>query len=154
MARNDIYGGLKNALEKGASMEQAIQSFINAGYNDIEVREAANMISPGVLTSNVQTPTQAQVPTQTQKMEPQRIPKKGAQKALALAARTQDPVAYPPLGNQTQSQQPPKKQQYVKPKEGAGKIVFLLAVLIILIGLLAVAIIFRNNIIDYLSSLF
>lgn len=46
--REDIVAGLRNALEHGASLEQAVQSFINAGYNAIEVRQAAQTLSAGV----------------------------------------------------------------------------------------------------------
>jgi len=43
--KGEIYAGLKNALERGSSLEEAIQTFINAGYNPREVREAGKMIS-------------------------------------------------------------------------------------------------------------
>lgn len=42
---NEIYYGLKNALERGDSLESAVQSFINAGYNPMEVRRAGKMLS-------------------------------------------------------------------------------------------------------------
>lgn len=45
--RDDIYGGLRNALEHGTSLEQAIKSFTNAGYPEIEVREAAKALEGG-----------------------------------------------------------------------------------------------------------
>ncbi len=41
----EISGGLRNALERGASLEEAVQSFIKAGYNPIEVRQAAQSLS-------------------------------------------------------------------------------------------------------------
>jgi hypothetical protein len=44
--RRDIYGGLKNAVERGEPIEKAIQSFLNAGYSDVEVREAADQLTP------------------------------------------------------------------------------------------------------------
>lgn len=37
----DIAGGLKNALDHGSTLEQAVQSFINAGYSTQEVQEAS-----------------------------------------------------------------------------------------------------------------
>ena len=42
---DEIYYGLKNALERGQTLGAAVQSFINAGYNPAEVREAEKMIS-------------------------------------------------------------------------------------------------------------
>lgn len=48
--REEIESGMRNALERGDTLEQAIDSFINAGYNPVEVREAANNISLGAST--------------------------------------------------------------------------------------------------------
>ncbi|MDP3881779.1 MAG: hypothetical protein Q8Q31_02780 [Nanoarchaeota archaeon] len=45
--RDEIWAGLKNALERGQPLEQAVQSFINAGYNANEVKEAARSIGEG-----------------------------------------------------------------------------------------------------------
>ena len=47
MPREEIIGGLKNALERGDSLEKAVQSFVNSGYNPQEVRTAANDLSHG-----------------------------------------------------------------------------------------------------------
>jgi len=47
--RKDIYGGLKNALEKGEPLEKAIRSFINAGYPELEVKEAAKSLEMGAM---------------------------------------------------------------------------------------------------------
>ncbi len=49
--REDIAGGLKNALDKGENLEKAIRSFINAGYSEKEVRDAASYASEGTLES-------------------------------------------------------------------------------------------------------
>lgn len=46
--KEDILAGLRNALERGQSLESASQSFINAGYNPRDVQEAASSISQGV----------------------------------------------------------------------------------------------------------
>lgn len=44
---DEIVGGIRNALERGNSIEEAVQSFIDAGYNPDEVRESAEMIAKG-----------------------------------------------------------------------------------------------------------
>jgi len=46
--KDEIQAGLKNAIERGSTIEEAVQSFTNAGYNPVEVKEAANNISQGV----------------------------------------------------------------------------------------------------------
>jgi hypothetical protein len=45
--REEVEAGLRNAVERGDNLEDAVNSFINAGYNPVEVREAANNISSG-----------------------------------------------------------------------------------------------------------
>ena len=44
---DEIHAGIKNAIERGSSLEEAVQSFISAGYNPVEVKEAANSIGSG-----------------------------------------------------------------------------------------------------------
>ncbi|MBI2047158.1 hypothetical protein HYT26_03280 [Candidatus Pacearchaeota archaeon] len=41
MARQDIVSGLRNAVERGYSIDVAISSFVNSGYKKEEVAEAA-----------------------------------------------------------------------------------------------------------------
>src|SRR3989339_978154 len=44
---DELVAGIKNAMERGYSAEQAAQSFTNAGYNPAEVREAVNVLTRG-----------------------------------------------------------------------------------------------------------
>lgn len=53
--KEEIIGGLKNALERGSSLDSAAQSFINAGYNPSDVNEAARALSQGA-SSIITTP--------------------------------------------------------------------------------------------------
>lgn len=46
--KDEIAAGLRNALEREQSLEQATQSFVNAGYNPHEVAAAADFVSQGV----------------------------------------------------------------------------------------------------------
>ena len=48
--REDIVAGLKNAMQRGESLEKAVQSFINAGYNPMEVKQAAESIYEGAIS--------------------------------------------------------------------------------------------------------
>lgn len=43
--RDEIQAGLRNAVERGDTLEEAIQSFIGAGYNPVEVKEAAKSVN-------------------------------------------------------------------------------------------------------------
>ena len=44
---DEIFYGLKNALERGSSLRDAVDSFVNAGYNPQEVYKAAEILSNG-----------------------------------------------------------------------------------------------------------
>ncbi len=43
----EILSGLKNAKERGFSLEESAQTFINAGYDASEVREAQALLAKG-----------------------------------------------------------------------------------------------------------
>ena len=45
--KEEILSGLKNAIERGSSLESAMRSFINAGYSEVDVKDAAGLISAG-----------------------------------------------------------------------------------------------------------
>ncbi|MDO8459719.1 MAG: hypothetical protein Q7S74_01285 [Nanoarchaeota archaeon] len=45
--RDEIVAGIKNAVDRGSSVEEAAQSFVNAGYNPQEVLEATQFILGG-----------------------------------------------------------------------------------------------------------
>lgn len=45
--KEEIISGIRNAMERGSSLEQAMQSFVNAGYNPEDVKAAGNGISEG-----------------------------------------------------------------------------------------------------------
>ena len=46
--KEEIISGIKNAMQRGSSYESAVQSFINAGYSEGDVREAGKSLSGGV----------------------------------------------------------------------------------------------------------
>jgi hypothetical protein len=50
--KEELLAGMKNALARGFPLEKVAQSFINAGYTQAEVREAAQQITgvSGVIT--------------------------------------------------------------------------------------------------------
>lgn len=63
--KDDIAAGMRNALARGFSLEQAVQSFLNAGYNPNEVKEAQMAVTGGV--SNVVYPEASTKPALTKK---------------------------------------------------------------------------------------
>lgn len=82
MNKEDIVFGLRNAVERGFSLQSAVQSFLNAGYNPGEVNDAAREINMGVLgrmeqqktISMPKTSTSLDIPSPTQDTTIQRLP--------------------------------------------------------------------------------
>ncbi len=53
MVREDILGGLKAALERGHSLQSAVETFLNAGYDPREINEALAVLhSSGMVSSS------------------------------------------------------------------------------------------------------
>ena len=59
----NLVGGLKNALERGETLEKAKQSFINAGYKPEEVSMAAQKV-PAVIPK-IDKPTNSSIKIKT-----------------------------------------------------------------------------------------
>ncbi len=125
MVREDIVAGLKNAVERGEGIETAKQSFISAGYPREEVEEASNLIQSG---------------------------------SALIIGRGEN---FPPLKIQQQVQ-PAETQQTEMPKEEKPlpnklkrnfKIILLVIILLFLVGILMATILFKNEIISFLSGL-
>ncbi len=86
MVRDDIVAGLKNGLERGASIEAAKQSLLNAGYSAEEVQEGVDVLSSDSVlamqqpfrtpTASVQ-PSRSNPPNKMQPQNPQASVKKG-----------------------------------------------------------------------------
>ncbi|MGC9309565.1 MAG: hypothetical protein ACP5D2_02620 [Candidatus Nanoarchaeia archaeon] len=82
---NDLIGGIRNALERGSNLQQAKQTFLNAGYTQQEVEQAASYFpqsqqpaqQPASQTSQPSTQPQPQQP-QTKKLPQQEQAKPGA----------------------------------------------------------------------------
>lgn len=74
--REDIYGGLKNAIERGVPLEIAIRSFVNAGYKEADVRAVARDIQTSVFPiAPTPVPRPAAMPTTpVAQRQPQIIP--------------------------------------------------------------------------------
>ena len=116
--KEDIIGGLKNAMDRGYTLDAAIQSFINAGYSVNEVKEAASNLSTGALSI-------------LQPSSPQLIQDKAIQEI--------------------------NPEYHANPLESNKmnwKIFLLIVLLIVILGLGALLLIFKENAIEFLSNLF
>ena len=136
--QDEIVAGLKNALERGSSMERAIQSFINAGYNPATVREAAQFLSMGASAIVLSPqPKHSQQPQQSQQ--------------YPIENKLEDPYAgNPPIQNTMQSQF--FYQQ--KPKESVARLVLVIILIILLVAILGgivATFLFEDKILSWLK---
>jgi len=71
MVNQEIIGGLKNALDRGESLEKAAQSFVNAGYNPNEIKEAVSQLSRNATNIISQSEKSKEIsPQQNQQSKP------------------------------------------------------------------------------------
>ncbi len=119
---DDIIGGLKNAIEKGDTLEQAKQSFFNAGYSHDDVEEAARSLHSD--SSLVQ--------------EPESKPQGPEPKPLTAAPKE---VIKKPV------ETPPEETQVKEKSSGKWKLIVLISVLVALIILFIFILIFKDKII-------
>lgn len=169
MVREDILGGLRSALNRGESIKQAALSFLNAGYKQEEIDEAARTLE----AERVQQPVQ-QLPTQPgQVQQPQPQPTtqvqqpKVVQKVSAYGQPAQptpiQPVQPPPVQQPQQPIQQPIPPVSVlqrvsaygqvpeKPK-GKAVVFILVALLLILVGALVTVFFFKEEIMGLFNS--
>jgi hypothetical protein len=98
MVRQDIVAGLKNALERGISIESAKNSLLSAGYSMEDVEEASNFISAGSALS----------------VQPQFVKERVDYVQPSKPANQQSPQVQQPV---QQFQQPQPVQQFQQPQQ-------------------------------------
>ncbi len=165
--REDIVAGLKNALEREIPLEKAIQSFINAGYNPVEVKQAAESMTDGATaTINHESEDAPLLPpvkrqsnnpfinAREMQARPQfqtTIPRAqiGGQSSGGVSIPTQSVQTYAPQSPM------PKKLNEFKPmkyreysRSNTPLIVILIIILLLLIGGLIYLIFFGQKLID------
>jgi len=104
--REEIVAGLQNAVARGQTLEQAAQSFINAGYNPQEVKAAYQMLSSGATSvfTNANSPPGQGI--QIQQNNRQAIGNYGPPKQYPAQSQA-TPQQVPPLMQQTVPTAPP-----------------------------------------------
>ncbi len=134
--REDIIAALKNALERGESLEKAMQSLINAGYNPIEVRQAAESLSQGamsIVNPEIERVRQLPVPPRPQLM-PEQMPRQLQPVMQASYKRLNEIRPVPEV-----------KREH---KKRAALIIILIFILLLLIGGLIFMIFYGQEFLD------
>lgn len=128
MEKAEITAGIKNAISRGYSLEQAKQSFLNAGYNAEDVEDSVKILTllkPGMNVPFVNYTAQPSInpqPTQSQ---------------LQVGMKSL-----------------PVMPQIEHKKSGIKVIIVILAIiLILLVGVLVASIFFKERVIEFLEQL-
>ena len=121
--KDEVTAGLKNAIERGESIERATQSFINAGYNPVEVKQAADSLTRGGIS--ITNATKFNLPKPKENPEP--------------------PTSNPQIA------QPPTTPQKKKTSKKTWILILIVTLLFITLGTLA-AIFFWEDILYYLTG--
>lgn len=138
MEKPEITSGIKQAIEKGYSLEQAKASFVNAGYNRYDVEDSAKSFS-GVIS---RIPQQAVQPKPQIQSQPPSLPQSQSQPQLKPQIQTQVQE------NKLQSQQSIKKILFII------FIILLSAILVTLLAGLAGLIFSPDSTKDFFTKIF
>ncbi len=178
MVNEEILTSLRNAIERGASLQDALNLAIKSGYNPKDVQEASMFLGGGVLTrfqpkpkEQLILPAQKNVFGKPKIIFPaQKIPETQQQYQPIKQSISQDSNAI--KENITQRtflskdnidlktpiiQKQDNNQMTVnaikKPSKNSFKEIFLLIILILLVGILIATFLFKDYIIAFFSQL-
>jgi len=140
MIKEEIVSGLKQAIERGYSLEQAKQSFVNAGYNNRDISDSASSLG-GIITSN---PEISNIPQISQMSSVPNI--------LPPEISSTPPQQTPP----ELSQIPPQPTQLPQETQTKSKtlVIILIVILILIVLGLAALFLFKDQILGLLNSIF
>jgi hypothetical protein len=134
--REEIIGGIRNAMERGASMDDAIQSFINAGYNLNDVEEVKNYLLESGATTMI-------YPIKVAEEQPE---------------KKEDNKTVSPITGQPEEEIRKLVQTTSTIKNGGPKkkvlIIFIISLLLMILGAIILIILFREEIISFVTKLF
>ena len=178
MVNYEILGGLKAALERGQSLKSSMNSFLNSGYSQAEVEEAARALaepshfeqkSPETITAPVPPKIPAEVsympkkqffkkliPEKKQIIQQPLTPVYRERPMQELPEQIQEPIyEEAPRMIQRPMQRIPRVSYYEE-KSSTDRllIIVLVSFLVFLIGVLILLFAFRKDLINFFSSLF
>jgi len=126
MVNEEILGGLKNSIARGETIQQAVLTFVNAGYLKKDVDEAVEMLNANEITQP--------------KVSDEIVKEKPSIKSEPKSIQTEQKV----------SNYGEEKKTIGK----SYKIILLVCLLILVLGILASIFIFKDQVMSVLSNLF
>jgi transcriptional regulator of heat shock response len=148
MVNEDIIGGLRSALTRGYSLDEAVLSFLNAGYKQKEIEEASQILQSQITGTDISAQ-----PIWTLEEEGE----------IKHQPELEYPIKEKPVILQKQFSNVPPKQVVTKgvaayTNQNTSRIttitIILAILLVVLLGILGLMYLFRTQIIDFFNSLF
>ena len=160
MVREDIFGMLKIALQRGKNFQQTVQSLINSGYPKNEIDEAVQAINTYGFQQPVRQPALPQRPIPPPK---QPAPPGQTEQIVSSYPYPQFQQPFPSQFYQPQPffpQQFPQSPQIVsnyeqnaKPQKGKIVIIIMVAMLVVLLGILVAVFLFKPELTNFINNL-
>lgn len=149
--KDEIQAGLKNAIERGSSLEEAVQSFIAAGYNPVEVKEAANSINSGA--TSVITPKRDAIPVPSPSQQPMQMQQQEPQSFQSDSSSLSDLNSHELL-QQAQPISQQAKPLEIQEKSKKQKVTAMIVIILILLVAGLLALFFNKQILDLFKGAF
>ena len=158
LSKDEIVAGIRNAIERGSSVEDAVQSFINAGYNPNEVEEAASAIAPGSISIIEDNSANYSGSSKDNKNKAQSNPSPSFSNQLVQQKKSEGKTvmleSQAMQANAMDKRQEVQKQQPVQEnKKGKGLTIALIIILVLLVGAIILSLIFKDQVIFLFNKL-
>jgi len=162
MVNEEIFAGLKVALFRGETLQQAMMASYNAGYKKEEIEEAARalqmqqfqQIQPHPTAQPQQITQPIQQPVKPRQIEPKEQPRKLFKKSVKIPKIRKFRKT---IVKQKPERVAQKVSSYQKPAKKPERILMtfvLIFILLVLLGVLAAVFFFKTDLIDFFNSLF
>ncbi|VVB83960.1 Uncharacterised protein [uncultured archaeon] len=159
MINEEILGGLKSALERGEPLKKAMITMLNSGYQREEIEEAARAMNGVNIQPQPQLLIKQPAPVVSalvKQLNP--IVSSPIKQIPATPQINQQPMQIPQQYIPQQQYQPvqiiQKVSEYGNSNKDKAMIYILMGVLIFLFGLLLTIFIFKQDLINFFSSMF
>lgn len=153
MVNEDIVTGLKNAVARGESLQNAIQILINSGYNPVEVNEASRYIQGGVI-SDLEPKKDEYLMMIQNKIQNNNLNQNSnnfkPKELIQYNSNSQNQKLLE--NNPIQEISVSENKFEIKEKKSFKKEIILLIILLFLIGILAITVFFKDSILNFLSA--
>ena len=144
----EILTGLRNAIEQGESLQEAMQVMVNSGYGLREVQEASRFIGGGILVTHQSNPDeQFAFPEKKSFLQKFLFKRKDKNTSSNSSVSSISQIPEPTMVKGEFS----KELDNIKLKKSYTKEIFLVVTLLVLVGILITTIIFKNTLLGWFS---